>query len=581
MSDYRTLRAGEEAIAVRKDLRVPMRDGVHLAADAYHAPDDAPRPALIAMSAYGKELQALALTTPPQRRPSPMWDGCIEAGDIARVVREGYVHVIGDVRGTGDSEGTMIGNYNAGGVPQGRDLYDVVEWVAAQPWCDGNVGMIGISYFGSMQVLAAAERPPHLKAVFVSGGHFDFYETTYHGGVMWFMPRAAREGRGGDSGIAHTDVKSRMIEQHSPEELNRLVEQRLADPDVAAWPNLVHVLKYPKNREFWFDIVMNHLDGPWYEERNPVNLAANIDIPVYLQIDQGRGWTVDGHIELFDVLKGPKKLDIGSYPPMQSRPWIEEHDTMFRWYEYWLKGVDNGIMDEPAVRVFVEGTRETVTGAQWPPKPVAHAPLYLRPRHKLSAEPERMGGEHAAPDGFYQAPLTVTDTVQTVSWRTEPFEAPTELIGTGAAHLYVEIDQPDTNLILRLWDETPSGARQLLTSGYLKASHRELDAERTTEGNPYHPHTRAVPVEPGAVEEYVLRLYPFAATLLPGHRIVAELSNAEPLADAHNSLLPPDAFHLPVGRPVTHKIHRDAAHPSRLVLPFTTAGAAQPHPAAH
>ncbi|MFG3021571.1 CocE/NonD family hydrolase [Streptomyces sp. NPDC048254] len=574
MTDLHTIRAGEQAIAVHKDLRVPMRDGVELAVDAYHGMDDAPRPALIAMSAYGKELQALALTTPPQRRPSPMWDGCIEAGDIARVVREGYVHVIGDMRGTGDSGGEMIGNYNAGGVPQGQDLHDLIEWVAAQPWCDGNVGMIGISYFGSMQVLAAAERPPHLKAIFVSGGHFDFYETTYHGGVMWFMPRAAREGRGGDSGIAHTDVKSRMQEVHSPEKLRKLVDERLNDPDVAAWPNLVHVLKYPKNREFWFDIVMNPLDGDWYEERNPVNLARNIDIPVYLQIDQGRGWTVDGHIELFNVLKGPKKLDIGSYPPMQSRPWIEEHDTMFRWYEYWLKGIDNGIMDEPAVSVFVEGSREVVTAAQWPPKENQHRSLYLRPRHKLSFEPEYMGTGHAAPDGFYQAPLTVTDKVEVLRWSTEPFEEPTEMIGTGAAHLFAEIDQADTNFILRLWDEAPGGKRQLITTGYLKASHRELDEERTTEGDPYHPHTRAVPVEPGQIEEYVLRLYPFAATFRPGHRLVVELSNDEPLADAHNALLPPDAFHLPVGRPVTHKIYRDAAHPSRLVLPFTTAPAA-------
>ncbi|MEV0495266.1 CocE/NonD family hydrolase [Streptomyces atratus] len=570
MTDFQTIRAGEQSIAVRKDLRVPMRDGVELAADAYHGVDDTPRPALIAMSAYGKELQALALTTPAQRRPSPMWDGCIEAGDIARVVREGYVHVIGDMRGTGDSGGVMIGNYNFGGVPQGQDLYDLIEWVAAQPWCDGNVGMIGISYFGSMQVLAAAERPPHLKAIFVSGGHYDFYETTYHGGIMWFMPRAAREGRGGDSGIAHANVKSRMVEAHSPEELNKLVEERLKDPDVAAWPNLVHVLKYPKNREFWFDIVMNHLDGDWYEERNPITLAENIDIPVYLQIDQGRGWTLDGHVELFNVLKGPKKLDIGSYPPMQSRPWIEEHDKMFRWYEYWLKGIDNGIMDEPAVSVFVEGSREVVAAAQWPPKEIEYTSLHLRPRHKLSFEPELMGVEYAAPDGFYQAPLTVTDRVQVLKWSTESFEEPTELIGTGAAHLFAEIDQDDTNFILRLWDEAPGGGRQLITTGYLKASHRELDEGRTTEGNPYHPHTRAVPVEPGKIEEYVLRLYPFAATFKPGHRLVVELSNDEPLVDAHNALLPPDAFHLPVGRPVTHKIYRDAAHPSRLVLPFTT-----------
>jgi predicted acyl esterase len=259
---------------------------------------------------------------------------------------------------------------------------------------------------------------------------------------------------------------------------------------------------------------------------------------------------------------------------MQSRPWIEEHDKMFRWYEYWLKGIDNGIMDEPAVSVFVEGSREVVTAQQWPPKDIEHRPLYLRPRHKLSSEPELMGAEHAAPDGFYQAPLTVTDKVEVISWGTEPFHEPTELIGTGAAHLFAEIDQPDTNFILRLWDAAPNGRRQLLTTGFLKASHRELD-DRTTEGNPYHPHTRAVPVEPGAIEEYVVRLYPFAATFLPGHRLVVELSNDEPLADEHNALLPPDAFHLPVGRPVTHKIYRDADHPSRLVLPYTTRRSAE------
>lgn len=570
MSEIRHFKAGGQTIRIRKDLSVPMRDGVTLAADAYEADVDKPRPALVALSPYGKELQALALTTPPQRRPSPLWDGCIEAGDIARIVSEDYVHVIGDLRGSGDSGGEHIGNYNAGGVSLGQDAYDFIEWVAEQPWCDGNVGMVGISYFGSMQVLAAAERPPHLKAIFVSGGHYDFYETTYHGGIMWFMPRAAREGRGGDSGWAFTDgVKSRMIEEFSPEELKARVAERLSDPDIQAWPNLVHTLNYPKNHEAWFDIVMNQFDGEWYEERNPNELAHNIDIPVWLQLDQGRGWTLDSTIEVFDRVKGPKKLTIGAYPPMQSRPFIEEHDKMFAWYDYWLKGIDNGIMDEPQVDVFVEGSRETITADQWPPKEIDYRELYLRPRHKLSPEPEIMGAEYAAPDGFYQAPLTVTDEVQILSWSTPVFEEATEMIGTGAAHIFAEIDQPDTNFILRLWDYAPNGSRQLITTGYLKASHRELDEQRTTHGNPYHPHTRAVPVEPGAIEEYVIRLYPFAASFQPGHKLTVELSNAEPLVDDHNSLLPPDAFHLPVGRPVTHKIYRDAEHPSRLVLPFT------------
>lgn len=111
------------------------------------------------------------------------------------------------------------------------------------------------------------------------------------------------------------------------------------------------------------------------------------------------------------------------------------------------------------------------------------------------------------------------------------------MIGTGAAHLFVEIDHEDTNLILRLWHEAPNSKRQLLTTGLLKASHRELDEQRSTEGNPYRSHARAVPVEPGKIEEYVLRLYPFAATLLPGHKLTAELMNNEPMADEHNSLL--------------------------------------------
>lgn len=572
MSEIKYFNAGGQNIRIRKDLSIPMRDGVTLAADAYEADVDKPRPALVALSPYGKELQALALTTPPQRRPSPLWDGCIEAGDIARIVSEDYVHVIGDLRGSGDSKGEHIGNYNAGGVSLGEDAYDFIEWVAQQPWCDGNVGMVGISYFGSMQVLAAAERPPHLKAIFVSGGHYDFYETTYHGGIMWFMPRAAREGRGGDSGWAFTDgVKSRMIEEFRPEELRAKVEERLADPDIQAWPNLVHTLNYPKNHEAWFDIVMNQFDGQWYEERNPNELAHNIDIPVWLQLDQGRGWTLDSTIEVFDKVKGPKKLTIGAYPPMQSRPFIEEHDKMFAWYDYWLKGIDNGIMDEPAVDVFVEGSRETITADQWPPKEIEYKDLFLRPRHKLSTEPETMNTDYAAPDGFYQAPLTVTDDVQILSWSTPVFTEATEMIGTGAAHIFAEIDQPDTNFILRLWDYAPNGKRQLITTGYLKASHRELDEERTTHGSPYHPHTREVPVEPGKIEEYVIRLYPFAASFQPGHKLTVELSNAEPLVDDHNSLLPPDAFHLPVGRPVAHKIYRDAQHPSRLVLPFTKA----------
>jgi uncharacterized protein len=177
--------------------------------------------------------------------------------------------------------------------------------------------------------------------------------------------------------------------------------------------------------------------------------------------------------------------------------------------------------------------------------------------------------DHAHPEGFYQAPLTIMDKVEKLTWSTEPFQAATSVHGVGAAHLHVAIDQDDTNLILRVWDEAPTGKRQLVTTGFLKASHRELD-ERSSDGNPYHPHTRSVPVEPGVINEYVVRLYPFANEFKAGHQLVVELMCNEPLVDEHNSLLPPDAFHLPVGRAVTHTIYRDATHLSRLILPFAS-----------
>ena len=248
---------------IEKNVRISMRDGVHLAADIYRPAADGKVPALLALSPYGKELQALALTMPPQARPSPLWDGGIEAGDIRAVVEHGYAHVIADVRGTGGSDGELVGNYDLGGHGEGKDVYDLVEWIAQQTWCDGNVGMIGISYFATVQVMGAAEAPPHLKAIFVNGGHFDLYELCYHGGIMWLMPRASREGRGGDSGVAVRKVSNKSRRVYSPDEYQARIRTRLADPDIAHWPNMVHVLNYPETHELWMDFILNPHDGPF------------------------------------------------------------------------------------------------------------------------------------------------------------------------------------------------------------------------------------------------------------------------------------------------------------------------------
>ena len=138
-----------------RDVMVPMRDGVHLCIDIYR-PDAAGKfPSLLAIAPHNKELQTpeVAEAAPPQPAWSTLWMGPIEAGDTEYFVSRGYAHIIGNPRGVGKSED--------GGSPE-WDYYDLIEWIAQQPWCDGNIGMVGISAFGGAQFQAALQKPPHL-----------------------------------------------------------------------------------------------------------------------------------------------------------------------------------------------------------------------------------------------------------------------------------------------------------------------------------------------------------------------------------------------------------------------------------
>lgn len=555
-------------IRVEKDVCIPMRDGVRLAADIFRPDAQGRFPALLAYGQYGKELEEMGLTFPPQARPSPLWDGGIEGGDTNYIVPRGYAHVVADARGTGKSEGECCGFIGTGGDWEGKDCYDLVEWIAAQPWCDGNVGMVGISYLGSVQISAAAERPPHLKAIFCQGGHYDMYEWAYHGGISWLMPRAALEGRGGDSGVAWNNVTSAALKKLGREEFERRIRERLEDPDVRNYPNFVHMLHYPKAHPQFIDWIVNPCDGPFYQEDAPISKAARVNIPAYMSVKWGRGWTVDGTIDCYHALGGPKWLELNSLPPMQERPFHEFHDLMIRWYDHWLKGIDTGIAELPPVRVFVEGVRKWRDENEWPLARTKWARFYLRPRHRLMMDPEPLGADSVPPDGFYQPPLTVTDQVQVLRYATAPMDEDTEVTGPCALYLYASIDTDDTNFMVKLNDVDPRGKRMPMTTGWLKASHRELDEGKSMPWRPHHPHTRSVPVVPGEIREYAIRVYSMSNVFRAGHRIELEIRSQEAGDDPMAALLPPDATHLPSGRATTHKVYRDKDHPSYLLLPI-------------
>ena len=163
------------AIARDMDVMVPMRDGIKICVDVYRPDAPGKFPALLAFAIYNKDFQGpdMAAALPPQPAWSPLWTGPMEAGDTKFFVSRGYVHVIGSPRGVGKSEG---------GGSREWDCYDLIEWIAAQPWCDGNVGMVGISGFGAEQLAVAKKQPPHLKAIFP----FDFARRLWR---AWRLPR--------------------------------------------------------------------------------------------------------------------------------------------------------------------------------------------------------------------------------------------------------------------------------------------------------------------------------------------------------------------------------------------------------
>src|ERR1700716_3858585 len=167
--DFRNLSQPQYQMERDDDVTVPLRDGVRLLADVIRPQVDGRFPALIAASPYPRQIQDLGAPA-----------GFIEAGASDFFVPRGYVHVIANNRGTSGSEGTF-GFFDG---QERRDMYDLVEWAAAQPWSDGNVGMVGISYFAGTQMEAAVERPPHLKAIMPIAATFDLYESATHHGLV-------------------------------------------------------------------------------------------------------------------------------------------------------------------------------------------------------------------------------------------------------------------------------------------------------------------------------------------------------------------------------------------------------------
>lgn len=553
----------EYKVKQKETIMVPMRDGVRLAVDIYRPDAEGKFPALLAMSGYGKDLQAIPQIPQPfyvgfeQKYSSLVWDGTLEAGNTRQIVGRGYVHVIADVRGCGDSEGEHAGMFD---VHEPKDGYDLVEWIARQPWCDGNVGLVGISYYACIQIFIAAEQPPHLKAIFPWEVFYDVYrQVATDEGVIQPMIYRLYSGRGMDpgqthgSGYAPRNCVSATIKNTAKNKLNKLWQERLDDPDLKKYTIYWSCLRYPTKSPFFADFLFNPNDGPFYWERTPYTRLDKIKIPAYVGGPWGDLWAKGGWY-VYDKLKVPKKMIMG---PGDERPWYQTHDEVLRWFDYWLKGIDNGIMDEPPIKIYTTGINTWRTENEFPLARTKWTKFYLRSRGRLMEQAPMF---NEGPDCFVQQPLDETSEINSLKFSTEIFIKDVELTGPMAIHLYGSIDQEDTNWQVKLFDVDGYGMkRYMLTEDWLKASHRAVDESKSEPWRPWHPHTENEPVVPSKIYEYRIGLAPKSHVFKVGHRMELQIASMDDTVGG---------LHICSSKTTLHKVYHNPEYASYLSLPI-------------
>ncbi|MFD0441416.1 CocE/NonD family hydrolase [Streptomyces indonesiensis] len=548
------LRPETPGVEVTRDVEIVARDGVRLSVDIYHPADWAQTnyPALLAVSGYQKALAGLPVTASFPFR---------ETGPIEWYVRRGYVYVLADARGTGHSGG----EWDFLGPEEQTDLYDMIEWIAAQSWCTGKVGMIGQSYFGMIQWLAALQKPPHLTCIAPYDALVDNYrDNVFHGGIPCTF-------------AASWDLVLRANHVWGPDS-DRGLRFRTSP--------LEAMLRHPTDDDFW-------------RARAAYPRLGEIDIPVLSVGNWGKNSLhTRGNVVGYEQVRGVRRLrmEAGARPPslnvakaLLDFDSVEFHEEILApWYDYWLRGVDNGVLDTAPVSVHVSGADEHQEFEQWPPAAARDRSLYLAagtgsPAYSLNdgalvpVASETGSTSYSYPDpGWHLGTATVTSlgvpnpVARILTFSTPPLPEDVTSIGAGRLEIYLSSDQLDTNVIVRVCDESsrpqdlhPELATPftIVSRGWLRASHRALDPVRSTEERPYHTHSDPRPLEPGRVYRLDVELMPMAHLFKAGHRIRLDIANGDsPVTEAIFA-------HYYAPQASTDTIHHDHEHQSRLVLP--------------
>jgi predicted acyl esterase len=495
------------------NVLIAMDDGLVLSADLFRPISIEKYPVILSYGPYAKGLafqdgypnqwQRMIERHPDVATGSTSKYQNWEVVDPEKWVADDYVCVRVDSRGCGCSPG-YIDHFSP---RETRDLYNCIEWAGTQSWCNGKVGLNGISYYAINQWHVASLQPPHLVAMCIWEGAADWYrDMTHHGGILctfwanWYDMQVKTV----QYGLSERGPRSRVT--------GELVcgAEMLSEEGLA------------KNRcNLGSEILAHPLDDGYHKARSPV--WSKVTVP-FLSAGNwgGHGLHLRGNVEGFVRAASKHK-------------WLElhglEHWTHFytdygrllqkRFFDYFLKGIDNGWANEPRVRLQIrriDGFIERMED-EWPIARTRWMKLYLDPANRsLNSTPVTAKGRieyDAMGDG--------------ATFMSPPLDREMEITGPSAVKLFVSSSTTDADIFVVLRVFSPQGKEVVfqgaidphtpVAQGWLRASHRKLDPELSSPYRSYHTHDEKKPLEPGQVAEMDVEIWPTSIVVPAGYQI--------------------------------------------------------------
>ena len=514
IGDGLTFSHATDLMIVDYQVPVEMSDGTVLRADVFRPLDQGEYPVILSHGVYAKGLpfsgpiyrmqwEKLLAKDPTVLEGSTNRYQAWEVTDPERWVPHGYLVVRVDSRGAGWSPGVLWPRNPL----EYEDIAESVEWAAALPWSNGRVGIMGISYYAVMGWAAAERQPEHLAALIAWEGFTDSYrDAYYHGGILSEFTKRWQERQ--INPIQHGQGERAPVDPNTGQSVAgpvTLSEEELAENRVESFP----------------EIKSHPLYDEWHRER-AVDLAK-VEVPLL----SAANWGGQGiH---------PRGNFNGFVQSSSEHKWLEAHgdthwthfysaygrDLQKRFFDHFLKGEDNGFDRTPRVQLSIRRPGEQFEWRgeeEWPLARTRWTEYHLQPDSTLDTTPPTVPGT-----------LSYEALGEGLSFSTSPFPEDVEITGPMAARIFISSTTTDADLflILQLFDpegvevtfEGSTDPNTPIANGWLRASHRALDPERSRPWQPFHPHDRVDPLVPGEVYPLDLEIVPSCVVVPAGYRL--------------------------------------------------------------